>query len=104
MVPFADPQGRHAHDTFHRFLPDGRWERDTLWKRLTILLVKVFAAPGIIELDLDDTLFPRWGRKICGAGWWREAVRSTHKQTVTAWGLNLVVLTLRVYPPWGGRS
>lgn len=103
MIPFADPQGRHAHDAFHRLLPEARWEMDALWKRLTILLVQTFAAQGIIELDLDDTLFHRWGRKICGAGWWRDAVRSTGKQTVYAWGLQVVVLTLRVYPPWGGE-
>lgn len=103
MIPFADPQGRHAHDTFHRFLPDARWEMDALWKLLTILLVQTFAPRGTIELDLDDTLFHRWGRKVCGAGWWRDAVRSTGKQTVYAWGLQVVVLTLRVYPPWGGE-
>ena len=103
ILPFADPRRQHAHDAFHRFLPDARWDMNALWKLLTILLVKTFAAQGIIELDLDDTLFHRCGRKVCGAGWWRDAVRSTHKRTVYAWGLNLVVLTLRVYPPWGGE-
>jgi len=103
ILPFADPAGQHAHDAFHRFLPDGRWEMDALWKLLTVLLVKAFAASGIVELDLDDTLFHRCGRKVCGAGWWRDAVRSRRTRTVSAWGLNLVVLTLRVYPPWGGE-
>lgn len=103
MIPFADPPGRHAHDAFHRFLPDGRWKMDTLWKLLTVLLVRAFAAQGRIELDLDDTLFHRWGRKVSGAGWWRDAVRSTRHRTVYAWGLNVVVLTLRVSPPWGGE-
>lgn len=103
ILPFADPKGQHAHDAFHRFLPDARWDMNALWKLLMILLVKAFAAQGIIELDLDDTLFHRCGRKVCGAGWWRDAVRSTRTRTVYAWGLNLVVLTLRVYPPWGGE-
>jgi hypothetical protein len=103
MIPFADPPGRHAHDAFHRFLPKARWEMDTLWKLLTVLLVRTFAPRGTIELDLDDTLFHRWGRKVCGAGWWRDPVRSTGRQTVYAWGLQVVVLTLRVYPPWGGE-
>jgi hypothetical protein len=103
ILPFADPQGQHAHDAFHRFLPDARWDMDALWKLLTVLLVKLFAASGVIELDLDDTLFHRCGRKVCGAGWWRDAVRSTRTRTVSAWGLNLVVLTLRVYPPWRGE-
>ena len=103
ILPFADPDSRHAHDAFHRFLPDARWDMDALWKCLTVLLVKTFAAVGVIELDLDDTLFHRCGRKVEGAGWWRDAVRSTAKRTVLAWGLNLVVLTLRVTPPWGGE-
>jgi hypothetical protein len=30
-------------------------------------------------------------------------VRSTKKKVVTAWGLNLVVLTLQIQPPWGGE-
>jgi hypothetical protein len=40
---------------------------------------------------------------VAGAGWWRDAVRSTGTRTVHALGLNLVVLTLRVHPPWGGE-
>jgi hypothetical protein len=103
ILPFADPDRRHAHDAFHRFLPDARWSTDALWKLLTLLLVKTFAPSGVIELDLDDTLFHRCGRKVAGAGWWRDAVRSTRTRTIHAWGLHLVVLTLRVSPPWGGE-
>jgi hypothetical protein len=103
ILPFADPVGRHAHDAFHRFLPDAHWDMNALWKLLAVLLVNTFAAAGVIELDLDDTLFHRCGRKVAGAGWWRDAVRSTRTRTVYAWGLNLVVLTLRVHPPWGGE-
>jgi hypothetical protein len=103
ILAFVDLMDRHAHDAFHRFLPDAHWEMDALWKLLTVLLVKTFAAAGVIELDLDDTLLHRCGRKVCGATWWRDAVRSTRTHTVYAWGLNLVVRTLRVYPPWGGE-
>lgn len=103
LIPFGDPDGRHAHDAFHRLVREGHWEPETLWKRLTILLVKIFTPQGVIELDLDDTLFHRWGRRIDGAGWWRDAVRSTRHRVVHAWGLNVVVLTLRITPPWGGE-
>ena len=58
---------------------------------------------GRILVDLDDTLFHRTGRKVNGAGWWRDAVRSTRTKIVYAWGLNIVVLTLRIHPPWGGE-
>lgn len=50
---------------------------------------------------LDDTLLHRHGPKVDGAGSYRDAVRSTHSRTVFARGLNLVVLAVRVVPPWG---
>jgi hypothetical protein len=54
-------------------------------------------------MDMDDTIFHRTGRKVDGAGWWRDAIRSTASHLVHCWGLNLVVLSLRVIPPWGGE-
>ena len=103
ILPFADPAGQKAHDAYHRFFPDASWAMSELWRLLTILLVRVFYPTGVIPTDLDDTLFHRSGRKINGAGWWRDAVRSTGTNIVQAWGLNLVVLTLRKNPPWGGE-
>lgn len=103
ILPFADPWAEHAHDAYHRFLPDARWSMAKLWQLLTKILIQAFCRNGIIRLALDDTLFHRSGRKVDGAGWWRDAVRSTRKNTVYAWGLNLVVLTLQIQPPWGGE-
>jgi len=103
MIPFADPGGFRAHDAYHRFLPDGRWDLHALWRILARLLVQTFCPRGIITLALDDTLFHRTGRKVDGAGSWRDAVRSTSTRIVYAWGLNLVVLTLQLQPPWGGE-
>ena len=77
LLPFADPDGRHAHDAFHRFLREGRWERDTRGKLRTGLLGRTGAPHGGIEGDLDETRLHRWGRQIAGAGWWRDAVRAT---------------------------
>ena len=102
LVTLADQRDPRAHDAYHRFLRVGRWTTAVLWRRLTRMLVERFAATGRIGLDLDDTLFHKSGRKVEGGGWWRDAVRSTGKKTVTAFGLNLVLLTLRVVPPWGG--
>jgi hypothetical protein len=103
ILPFADPWGTRAHDAYHRFLPDARWSMAEMWALLAKILMHAFCRGGIITLALDDTLFHRSGRNVDGAGWWRDAVRSTHKHTVYAWGLNLVVLTLQVQPPWGGE-
>ncbi len=103
ILPFADPTGQKAHDAYHRFFPDASWAMSELWRLLTILLARIFYPTGVIPTDLDDTLFHHSGRKVNGAGWWRDAVRSTGAKIVHAWGLNLVVLTLRVNPPWGGE-
>lgn len=103
ILPFADPWAKRAHDAYHRFLPDARLSMADLWKLLAKILIQAFCRKGIIILALDDTLFHRSGRKVDGAGWWRDAVRSTKKNVVYAWGLNLVVLTLQIQPPWGGE-
>lgn len=103
MIPFADPLGLRTHDAYHRFLPDARWDISGLWQILARILIQTLYAKGIITLALDDTLFHRSGRKVNGAGYWRDAVRSTQKHIVYAWGLNLVVLTLQIQPPWGGE-
>lgn len=103
ILPFADPANEHAHDAYHRFFPDARWSMAKLWRLLTKILIQTLCRNGTIMLALDDTLFHRSGRKVNGAGWWRDAVRSSRKNVVYAWGLNLVVLTLQIQPPWGGE-
>ena len=103
ILPFADPCFQRAHDAYHRFFPDSRWGISRLWQILTLIMVKLFCPTGIITVALDDTLFHHSGRRINGAGYWRDAVHSTKNSTVYAWGLNLVVLTLQIQPPWGGK-
>lgn len=102
IVSVADPAGRRAHDAYHRFVRDGVWAMAGLWRLLATLAVARFAPEGVIALDCDDTLFHKSGRNIDGAGVFRDAVRSSGKSVVYAMGLNLVVVTLRVRPPWGG--
>jgi hypothetical protein len=99
----ADPRRVRQHDAYHRFFPDGAWKFPSLWRLLAIQAVAACCPFGPISLALDDTLYHKWGRKVEGAGWWRDAVRSTSTKVVHAFGLNLVVLTLRVQPPWGGE-
>ena len=103
IIPFADPLALRAHDAYHRFFPDARWNMAKLWQLLMKILVRKFCRTGIITLALDDTLFHRSGRRVNGAGYWRDAVRSTKKHIVYAWGLNLVVLTMQIQSPWGGE-
>lgn len=104
MITLADPEGNRAHDAYHRLIRSGRWEMASLWRTLATLAVERLADPsGPIPLDLDDTLYGKAGSKVEGAGIFRDPVRSTVHRTVYARGLNLVVLTLRVQPPWGGE-
>ena len=103
MLRFCEPLEDRAHDAFHRLLREGAWAMAQLWMVLALLLVAALCPTGVIILDLDDTLFHKAGRKVNGAGIFRDAVRSTAKQVVYALGLNLVVLTVRIRPPWGGE-
>jgi len=101
MIAVADPTNRRAHDAYHRFFRDGRWSMPGLWQVLAVQAVTAFCPTEVVSVDLDDTLFHKSGREIEGAGVFRDAVRSTARRVVYATGLNLVVVTLRVNPPWG---
>lgn len=103
LYAIAEPTEEKAHDAYHRFFRDGVWLMSSLWKALSLLPVGVFYRNGRVGIDLDDTLFHKSGRKVEGASWWRDAVRSTGKKLVYDYGLNIVLLTLRVEPPWGGE-
>jgi len=103
MLPFADPFVKRTHDAYHRFFSDAKWDMTELWHMLTLTLVQSLCPKGIITVALDDTLFHHSGKKINGAGYWRDAVRSSKSSIVYAWGLNLVVLTIQIQPPWGGE-
>ncbi len=105
ILPFAHPAGKRPHDAFHRLFGKSRWQPAELWKRLAQWLIGLFYPSGMVWLDLDDTVFHHTGKKIDGAAWWRNAARPTAVKIVHCWGLNLVVLTLRVnlkFPilPW----
>lgn len=102
MITVADPIGVRAHDAYHRFVRDGVWKMSELWQTLATHAVQRFAPTGVIEVLCDDTLHHKTGRHVNGAGVFRDAVRSTGTRVVYALGLNLVVVTLRVQPPWGG--
>ena len=94
---------KRPHDAYHRLIRVASLSLDEFWALTALLLVGLFAPEGRIELLTDDTLFHRRGKKIEGAGVFRDAVRSGGKSVVYDRGLNLVPLALRVRPPWGGE-
>lgn len=103
LYQLAEPQRSKAHDAYHRFIREGAWAMSRLWELSARVHVKAFHPVGSIPLDLDDTVFHKTGRRVDGAAWWRDAVRSTGTRVVHCLGLNVVVLTLRVTPPWRGE-
>jgi len=104
MIRMLDPSPRRAHDAYHRFLREGAWSMTSLWRWLAQRMAAALLGPlKVLDLDLDDTLFHKTGRKVEGAGNFRDAVRSTKKRVIYALGLNLVVMTLRIKAPWGGE-
>lgn len=101
MVGVMDAGRRGAHDAYHRLVRCGAWSLDACLASLCLELVR-FVGAERLTLYIDDTLLHRAGRKVNGAAVWRDAVRSSARHVVYARGLNLVVVGVRVNPPWGG--
>lgn len=103
IIEVVDAEGRRAHDAYHRFLRDGAWSMRALWRMMAVTVTgRLVPADAAVTIDLDDSLVHKSGRRIEGAGIFRDAVRSTKNRVVHAMGLNLVVITVRIIPPWGG--
>lgn len=106
MMEAAGVVGVVHHERFHRLFSKAVWDLDDVAKVLFLLLVKEFVGmEGVIVLGGDDTLSKKTGRKIFGAGYWRDGVLSTPNHVVTRWGLNFVTLGLVVRCPlWPRRD
>ena len=102
MVAVMGPATRRAHDAYHRLVRAGKWDLGALWATMVAAVAEHLGPQGKVVVLVDDTLFHRGGRKVEGAGSYRDAVRSTHKRVVYARGLCLVVLAIRLGPPRGG--
>jgi hypothetical protein len=104
MLPYADPDGRKAHDAYHRFFHAAAWSMSKLYKQLAKMLVKnLTTGDGRISLVIDDSVIKKTGRKIDGAKENRDAVRSTKSKVAYAWGLQFVPLCLNIPSPFGGE-
>lgn len=101
VIRALGPHGEKSHDAYQNFFSKSKWSMDTLWKMLFLFLVKVFRQGSTARIWIagDDTLAKHYGRKIWGAGLYRDAVRSSKKHIAYAWGLNWVVLAMIVPVP-----
>jgi hypothetical protein len=70
---------------------------------LLSLLVRTFAADGVIVMGLDDTIERRWGKRIAARGIYRDPVRSSQAHVVKTSGLRWLSLMLLVPIPWAQR-
>lgn len=103
VFQFGDPDAIHAHDSYHRFFRCGAWSMAAFFKTLATIVVTMLGHPNVLWLMADDTVHKKTGRKVDGAKYCRDAVRSTSTRVVYAWGLQIVLLCLEVQPPWGGE-
>lgn len=88
------------HSKYHRFFSNAVWELDTLSFVLAKLLISIFAASGIVELAVDDTLCRKRGLTVYGAGMHHDPLISSRAKPLVSWGHDWVVLTLLVRCPF----
>jgi hypothetical protein len=82
--------------SYHRVFSKRRWSLWRLARVLAELVVKQFAATGLIQLAGDDTVDEHRGKKVFGKGRHRDAVRSSHSYTAFRYGHKWVVLAILV--------
>lgn len=98
----AGVAGLRHHESFHRLFSRDRWSADELGHVLFQRMGRWLGA-GPVELVLDDTLAPKKGPKVFGLGTHLDAVRSTRRFRVFAFGHVWVVLAIRVKLPYARR-
>src|SRR5258708_691973 len=81
----------HDWSGFHRVFSRARWDLDEVGRR--VLRALVARLQGVPRLVLDDTRAPHRGPEIFGLGCHLDAVRSTKRTKVFAFGHVWVVLS-----------
>ena len=85
------------YQRYHRVLNRSQWSGLEVSKILLGLLVTLFVASGgTVVLGADETLERRTGNHIQAKGVFRDAVRSSRKYTVKAFGLRWVSMMVLV--------
>lgn len=96
--------GQDTHfQNYHRVLNRARWSGLAASRILLQLLVAVFVPAGTIVIGLDETIERRWGKQIKARGIYRDAVRSSHSQTVKCSGLRWLSVMLLTEVPFAKR-
>jgi hypothetical protein len=100
----TDVAARCHHEAFHRFFSRGTWSPDHLGRCLFWRIRGALCDGGAVRIVLDDTLAPKKGPHVFGIGSHLDAVRSTKKQKVFAFGHCWVTLAVLVRVPFSTRT
>lgn len=85
------------HSRAHDFFARRRWSCDRLGLALAELVVARFLEPGAaIRVAVDDTLFPRSGRKVFAAGWHFDSAAPLRAKRRLGFGNSFVCLGILV--------
>jgi DDE superfamily endonuclease len=100
----TDVTARCHHEAFHRFFSRGTWSPDLLGRWVFWRIRDALCGDGVVRVAIDDTLTPKKGPHVFGIGSHLDAVRSTKKQKVFAFGHCWVTLAILVRVPFSART
>jgi hypothetical protein len=95
--------GQRDHTAFYRFFSRGTWDPDGVGRCLFVALL-AWLGDDLLALVIDDTLAHHKGPQVFGLGTHLDAVRSTRRTKVFAFGHVWVVLAVVVPVPFARRS
>ncbi|MFL5418402.1 MAG: transposase, partial [Myxococcales bacterium] len=96
--------GRRHHETFHRFFSRGAWDPDEVGRLLFGWIARHLREGAAVRVVLDDTLATKKGPHVFGIGSHLDAVRSTRRQKIFAFGHCWVVLAVLLPVPFSSRA
>ena len=96
--------GRRHHEAFHRFFSRGTWQPDEVGRLLFRWIAQNLPEGAAIRIVLDDTLATKKGPHVFGIGSHLDAVRSTRRQKIFAFGHCWVVLAVLLPVPFSSRT
>jgi len=95
--------GRRHHEAFHRFFSRGTWDPDEVGRLLFGWIARHLREGAAVRVALDDTLATKKGPHVFGIGSHLDAVRSTRRQKIFAFGHCWLVLAVLLPVPFSSR-
>jgi hypothetical protein len=91
---------RKHFDAIYHLFGSAQWDWDEIGALLCLLLLTHLVPSGYVWIVVDDTLCHKRGAKVAFGGFFLDAVRSSRRRKVLAFGVNYVVLGLVVCLPF----